>query len=320
MRRQVHIAVVIAAVIICRGALAADLAQAPPPLQSPNLQVKVPSPAPVVGWSGPYVGAHITARYNAVDGNITSATFGTPATPIALPPISPLSWGCWGNQPCAMQYIDSVSMSVGLYAGWNWQVSSSYVVGVEADSGYANESSEFHGSPYPANLSFGTPLTPLGASPTDYFGVRTRWDGSARVRGGWLATPSLLLYGTGGLAWAEMSSVSFCRTHQTPGVSNCGFDNYFGGTLGPDVIEHSAVKLGWTVGFGIEVMPWQHWLLRAEYRFADFGYPGMGPFSTFTATDVRTCTGCGTNGPLVVTYQLPMMQHNFEFGLAYKFW
>jgi outer membrane immunogenic protein len=320
---RVGTAIAVAAALVGSRALAADLAPAPP-LTSPNLEYRgspLPPPAPGANWSGPYLGARVTARYNAVDGNVTSATIGTPPTAIALPTISALTWGCWGNQPCAMQYIDSVSMSAGVYAGWNWQVSPVYVVGVEADFGYANESSEFHGSAYPVNMSFGSPSTPFGATPHDYFGVKTRWDGSARLRGGWLVTPSLLLYFTGGLAWADMSAVSRCWTHPTPGVANCAFGGFFGGTLSPYLIQHSAVQLGWTLGFGIETLFWQHWILRAQYRFADFGYPSAGPFSTFTATDVRTCSGCSAaNTPLTITYQLPLVQHSFEFGLAYKLW
>ncbi len=321
-----RIAVTVVAALIGSRAFAADLAAPLPPAPAPNLQFKAPPPppaAPSSSWSGPYVGAGLSARYDAVDGDITSATIGTPPTPIPLPKQSaPLpAWEWWGNEPGAMQYIDNVAMSIGLYAGWNWQVWQSYVVGVEADFAYANETADFHGSPYPANLMFGTPSLAFGATPADDFKVTTRWDGSVRVRGGWLATPALLLYFTAGLAWADISSVSRCATHETANVSNCAFDNFFGGTLGPYLIAHSALQLGWTVGFGIETLLWQHWVLRTQYRFADFGYPSAGPFSAFTATDVRTCTGCSAaNTPMVVSYQLPLMEHSFEFGLAYKLW
>ena len=315
----------LAVVAACIGsrAVAADLA--PAPLPAPNLQIKAPPPlAPSGGWSGPYVGVGLSARYDAIDGDIKSATIGNPATAIPLPQQSSPEaswWEWWGAAPGAMQYVDNVAMSIGLYAGWNWQVAPRWVVGVEGDIAYANETSVFHGSPYPANLIFGSPSLPFGASPNDEFKVTTRSDGSARVRGGWLVTPSFLFYFTAGLAWAEIEANSRCSTKQTANVSNCGFDNFFGGTLGPNVINHTALQFGWTVGMGIETMVSTHWSVRAQYRFADFGYPSAGPFSAFTATDVRTCNACSSaNTPMVVTYQLPMMQHNFEFGVAYKFW
>jgi outer membrane immunogenic protein len=58
---------------------------------------------------------------------------------------------------------------------------------------------------------------------------------------------------------------------------------------------------------------------RAQYRFSDFGYPANG--STASFTDTRICTGCASamSSPLTIAYQLPLMQHVYEFGVAYKF-
>jgi hypothetical protein len=74
---------------------------------------------------------------------------------------------------------------------------------------------------------------PFGASPNDGFFVRTTWDGSARLRFGWLINPSTMLYLTGGLAWAHLEAMSSCSEVPTPNVSNCAGGNYFSGTLGP---------------------------------------------------------------------------------------
>jgi hypothetical protein len=58
-----------------------------------------------------------------------------------------------------------------------------------------------------------------------------------------------------------------------------------------------------------------------QYRFSDFGYPSFGGFSAFSFTDTRACNGCPpAASPLTVSYQLPVMQHHFGFGVAYKFW
>jgi outer membrane immunogenic protein len=192
------------------------------------------------------------------------------------------------------------------------------VVGVEADFGYSNELSVLSGSPYATELQFGSPSTPFGASANDTFGVRTTWDGSVRLRGGWLAAPSVMFYLTGGLAVAHLQATSTCSITPTPNVSNCAPGNYFSGTLGPAVITHSATQLGWTAGIGTDMWLWSHWVARAQYRYSDFGYLSPGVFSF---TDTRTCTGCpsAASSPLIVSSQLRLMQHLFEFGLAYKF-
>jgi outer membrane immunogenic protein len=281
------------------------------------LEVTAP-PLVSYSWSGPYIGLAIGARYNAVDGNVTSATVGTPPTAIALPAGSPgytnplLFWGT-GSGPS--QYLDHVALGVRAYGGWNFQVAPTYVIGVEGDFAYANETAVFHGSPYPANLLFGSPSLPFGASPYDLFRVTTTWDGSARVRAGWLATPSMMLYLTAGVAFAHFEAESTCRVIFTPNVSNCAPGNYFSGTLGPAVITHSSTTIGWTAGTGIDYLLGSHWIVRAQYRFSDFGGRGA------SFTDTRVCTGCpsATSSPLIVSYELPLMQHVFEFGLAYKF-
>src|SRR5262249_35402010 len=151
----------------------------------------------------------------------------------------------------------------------------------EADFAFANELNVIGGSPYPANLLSGTPSTPFGASPNDTFGVRTTWDGSVRLRGGWLATPSVMFYLTGGLAVAHLEATSTCSDTPTANVSNCAPGNYFGGTLTPAVLTHSATKLGWTAGFGTDMWLWPNVVFRAEYRYADFGFLSTGDAGAF---------------------------------------
>jgi outer membrane immunogenic protein len=281
---------------------------------------------PAANWSGPYIGVGITARFNAVDANVTAASVGTPPVAIPLPNLSPPSSNpltFWSAGSGAHQFIDNIALGARVYGGWNIQVGSSYVVGVEGDFAYANEAAVFHGSPYPVNLVFGSPAIPFGASPQDEFKVRTTWDGSVRLRGGWLPTPSMLLYLTGGLAWAHLEVTSLCASFRRvgdPNVSNCAPGNYFSGTLGPALSTHSAVKLGWTVGAGGEMLLGSRWVARVQYRFSDFGYPSFSGFTPFSFTDIRSCIGCAAaSNPLVVSHELPLMQHNFEVGLAYKF-
>ncbi len=309
---KILIGFAVTAALFGARALAADLELRAPPLLVPHSN-----------WSGPYIGVAVGARYNAVDGNVTSATVGTPPVPIALRAGSPgyanpLMF--WGADSGAQQYLDHIALGLRVYGGWNFQVAPTYVIGLEGDFAYANETSVFHGSPYPANLIFGSPSLPFGASPFDLFRIRTTWDGSARVRAGWLATPSMMLYVTAGIALAHLEAESTCSDQSTANVSNCASGNYFSGTLGPTVITHSSTAVGWTAGSGIDFLLGSHWVVRAQYRFSDFGYPSRGAFRPVSFTDTRVCSGCpSATNPLTVSYELPVMQHVFEFGLAYKF-
>ena len=316
LTKKTLIALGISAALLGGSTLAADL---PPPL----LPAPVPKALPSLNWSGPYIGIGAGGRANAVDANVTSANVGT--TPIPLPPVDSgtgFALAFWQQNQSAMQYLDHIAIRGSIYAGWNFQVAPAWVVGVEADFGLAHEKAVFHGSPYPTNLQFGTPTSiPFGASPNDTFGVRSTWDASLRLRGGWLATPSILFYLTGGLAVAHLDATSTCSITPTAAVSNCAPGNYFGGTLGPAVITHSGTKLGWTAGLGVDMWLWSNWMVRMHYRYADFGYLSIGDDGAFSFTDTRTCSGCplAANSPLTVSYQLRMMQHFFELGVAYKF-
>src|SRR5207248_11355351 len=67
---------------------------------------------------------------------------------------------------------------------------------------------------------------------------------------------------------------------------------------------------------GLEYRLWSsNWLARGQYRFSDYA---SGAFSFATT---RSCTGCpsAASSPLNVSFQVPMMQHLFEIGIAYQF-
>jgi hypothetical protein len=73
--KKIVIGIAVSTAPLGAGALAADL------------ETKAPPAIPYSNWSGPYLGISGGARYNAVDGNVTSATVGTPPNSITLPPV-----------------------------------------------------------------------------------------------------------------------------------------------------------------------------------------------------------------------------------------
>jgi outer membrane immunogenic protein len=174
---------------------------------------KAPALAPVWTWTGLYLGADIGwAR-----GRDSTAEYFTGT--------NTLTGLKWDYQP--------TGVLGGLYAGANYQFESA-VLGIEGDV----EATGLHGG-------FNDPALG-GAGDT-----KVRWQGSLRGRLG-LAADKVLFYGTGGLAFADIS-----HTYQN---------------LGTATTETSAaMRLGWTAGAGVEVVATPNWLLRVEYRYSDYG-------------------------------------------------
>ena len=182
------------------------------------------------------------------------------------------------------------------YLGYDWQIAPRWVVGLEGDFGIGNQTTSLNGSFYPSPV--------VGGVPPDSFAVKTTWDASARVRAGFLVNPTVLFYVTGGPAWLRIEPTSNCST---AAGGSCP-----PGTLGPAAITDSTTRLGGTVGAGIEAMLWANWMVRFEYRYANFG--------TISNTDLRTCpTGCGAPFTETVGYDVKLQTHTATFGFAYKF-
>jgi outer membrane immunogenic protein len=273
-------------------ALAADLPVRP--------VYKAPPPVPVVSWTGFYVGGNLGARWNTIDSDVTSATLGGAAVNQTI--LSPSG-----------SSFDSTALRAGVFAGWNWQTGP-WVVGVEGDIGWANKTKTRDGT-YPAELLIGTPTFP-GPYSVDggAFSVKTTWDASARARVGWLFTPNVLVFATGGAAWMRLETSSDCQSAPPTNGATCATGNFFNGTLSPVNINNSQTRLGWTIGGGIETMLGSGWFARAEYRYSDYG--------TADFTAVRTCSGgCiqSQANPLSVSYSTRVTTQAATVGIAYKF-
>jgi outer membrane immunogenic protein len=122
--------------------------------------------------------------------------------------------------------------------GYNWQFGA-FVVGLEADFSYG----KIEDSVTIITLPGGT----VGAtSNLDYFTT-------ARARVGY-AFGNLLIYGTGGLAWAHNNATVDVVA---PGFAARFFDDQ----------DH----LGWTAGGGFEYALSSRWSIKAEYLYLDLG-------------------------------------------------
>jgi outer membrane immunogenic protein len=229
--------------LIGTPALAADMAlKAPPP------------PAPVCVWCGWYAGLNVGGAWDA---GSSAATFApsTAATAIFFA----------NNEFPTSLSTDPKGVIGGGQIGYNWQASPNFVLGLEADiqgSGYKGTATAI---PVPGPILF----VPFATTVEQH----SNWFGTVRGRAGFVATPNLLIYGTGGLAYGQ-TEVSF-NTAPTGFACGPGFTCA--------AASSSTTRAGWTAGGGFEWMIVPHWSLKAEYLYVDLG--------TQSATSATTTAG-----------------------------
>jgi outer membrane immunogenic protein len=154
---------------------------------------------------------------------------------------------------------DEGAFTFGGYIGYNWQHCCSHVVfGIEADFNYLD------GSP----TAFDRQPPGLGGFPdTTSLDSTINWFGTLRGRAGFVVHDHLLLYATGGLAYANVD-----HTLRNNCVG-CG-DLVFAVTpadFGAFTQSDDQTKVGWTLGGGAELLHDTRWVLRAEALYVDLG-------------------------------------------------
>jgi outer membrane immunogenic protein len=152
--------------------------------------------------------------------------------------------------------------------GYNWQMSS-WLVGLETDIQGSGErgSSAFN---CVACANDGTNIATALTQKLDWFGT-------ARARAGILATPTLLLYGTGGFAYGEVATGGSITGNDRTGNPAT---TTFPGT--------SSTRAGWTAGAGIEGRISGNWTAKLEYLYMDLGTVSAGPIATTILVPIRT--------------------------------
>ena len=133
--------------------------------------------------------------------------------------------------------------------GYNYQFLDKGVVGFESDI---------------EGMAVGVSMANwASASPATYVqGVRSQHAfGTVRGRLGFLVTPTLLVFGTGGLAYgeADLSAAWFCPSLAP--VLNAGGTAY----------GYQDMRTGWTGGGGVEWMFLPKWSAKVEYLYYDLG-------------------------------------------------
>lgn len=254
---------------------------------------------PDYDWSGFYVGAAAGAR--RTDSNLSIRAIDEFYMTGAGQFIQHDFPGCTLNTPpCASgASFDTTAFRMASYAGYNWEVGSRWVVGLEADWGWANNAKTQNGFAF----FFGPGVA---IAPDSTYTVKSLWDASARVRLGYRLAPAFLVYATGGAAWMKTDVSSFC------GAMSCDPIAFSSG-----VVSQSRLWSGWTAGGGVETSLGAGWLARAEYRYADFG---SASFTDIHPCNLSPCSVApSTLTSVNVSYDVSMKTHTAMFGLAYKF-
>jgi outer membrane immunogenic protein len=141
----------------------------------------------------------------------------------------------------------------GAQIGFNSQISPMWVVGLEGDFDWID-------------ASRGATVGPIVVAPFDPVTTTYRrqldWLATVRGRVGVTPMPSLLLFGTGGLALGEtrIGNAFICPTCGPPTSTEPGTAN-----------QNSYTRAGWTVGAGAEWMFAPRWSLKVEYLYVDLG-------------------------------------------------
>jgi outer membrane immunogenic protein len=250
---------------------------------------------------------------------LTASAFAADKPVYLKAPVAPWSWTgfylganvgySWGKSNTTVSFLDAGgnlvaadTHSLGLNGvigggqlGYNWQ-NGNWVLGLETD---------IQASGQKGSSDFTCPIgvCKAGVAVTETLNQKLDWFGTARGRIGFTITPTILLYGTGGLAYGDIKT---------------------DGTISdPTTFSVSTVKAGWTVGAGIEGRISGNWTAKLEYLYMDLGNVSGGLVST-PAIVPQGCTNLPRAAPctLGTTFSSTgsgVTDNILRVGVNYKF-
>jgi outer membrane immunogenic protein len=262
------------------AASAADLAARP--------YTKAPPPmVEIWNWTGFYIGGN--AGYSWGRSNTDVTYFNTVTGVPIVPPPGSITSGSF----------DMNGGIAGGQAGYNWQTSN-WVLGLEADIQWSGErgSALFRcGATATGGVCLpGLTFLPPGATGTTLALEQSlEWFGTVRGRAGLLATPKVLLYATGGLAYGSIKSNGVIAGFNPNGLGLAALGS------------NTDTRVGWTVGAGVEGMITQNWTAKLEYLYMDLGRFNAGTFTLAPAS------------PIAANVSSKFTDHILRAGINYKF-
>jgi len=255
------------ALLASTGAKAADI------VTYQEQPVAAPAAPAAVNWNGVYVGGTI------------GGSWGDSSTKLKE-----------GKDKIAKKDVSPDSFIGGFYAGYNFQptfLSNSFlkdiVFGVETD--------------FLFNSGDGTGTKGFTYDQDDYLyraSVKQKWNGATRIRAGYAlgSEGRFLPYLAGGVSYADIQSRY--RIAEGKDKKTAEWDE--------GRASQTKTRAGWNIGAGVDYVPPilnDHIVLRAEYRFTDFG---TGSYNKYKDED-----------GIVVKQKADFSQNDFRVGVAYKF-
>ena len=160
----------------------------------------------------------------------------------------------------------------GIYAGYNYDLGNNIVIGADTDWVWGdmdeNDKRSYNDNAFSLNGK-----------------LKEQWAGSTRARVGY-AVDRWMPYIAGGVAYAKVDS--HFRVKDSNGKVIPGYSASDSDTL-----------VGWTIGAGFDYAMTDHIILRAEYRYTDFGD------EDYSKNNIK--------------YNVDYKTNDFRVGVAYKF-
>jgi outer membrane immunogenic protein len=194
---------------------------------------------PPISWTGPYVGGNLGGAW-------FDPSFSTdvPSVPVGgKKPPPHCDKYCMSPDPLfGIGGGSSGGFVGGIQGGYNYQFAPAWIAGIEAD---------FDAADLKSTGSIGQLSLPNSSA---NISQNIDWLATLRGRVGYLLWPSLMLYGTGGVAWGDFNYSASANVTSAISAST----------------SFSDVRTGWVAGGGAEYMLTPNWLLRAEYLYYSF--------------------------------------------------
>lgn len=218
-------------VVMATAASAADL--------RPVLKAPPAPPPPPFSWTGFYIGGHVGGGWSTTEATLKSVTVSSTDREVCGNMQQEFGQGTCtftlNGFSIPLAQTQANGFLGGAQAGYNFQVNSWAVLGIEGDFSWTD-------------IKGASPCLLILSCSTDHDWVATL---AGRVG---VTYDRALLYLKGGAAWAQATYAA---------ALNLGFLNAR--------TEVSDTRFGWMVGTGLEYAFLPNWSAKIEYNFIDFG-------------------------------------------------